>query len=160
MTLKIDTKFEGKLACAYENTMMTLANFHQSSFESLKIRTLMESFCLKLKMYELKVYREVMCHDIEEWCKIWRGIDLSVQNWHEEFDKFWTKHLKNWKNYTLMGCIWPKYIMFELKTVQRSYFWWHWRLIQNLKENCLMLSKMTWRIWQIFVHRLKTATSF
>ena len=22
------------------------------------------------------------------WCKIWRGIDLSFQNWHEEFDKF------------------------------------------------------------------------
>ena len=30
-----------------------------------------------------------MCHDIEEWCKIWKGIDLSVQNWHEEFDEFW-----------------------------------------------------------------------
>ena len=24
-----------------------------------------------------------------KWCKNWRGIDLSVQNWHEEFDEFW-----------------------------------------------------------------------
>ena len=27
----------------------------------------------------------------------------------------------------------------------------------NLKENWLVLSNMTWRIWQIFVHRLKNS---
>ena len=108
-------------------------------------------------MYELKIYRGVMCHDNEEWCKIWREIDLSVQNWYEEFDKFWPKHLKNSKNYTLMGWFWRKYIMFELKKVQRSYLWWHWRLVQNLKENWLVLSKMTQRIWQILVHMLKNS---
>ena len=72
---------------------------------------------LKLKMYELKIYRGVMCHDNEEWCKNWRGIDLSVQNWHEEFDKFWPEHSKISKSCTLIGCFWPKYIMFELKKV-------------------------------------------
>ena len=30
----------------------------------------------------------VLCDDNEEWWKIWRGIDFSVQNWHEECDKF------------------------------------------------------------------------
>ena len=39
-------------------------------------------------MYELKNYRGLMCHDNEEWCKNWGGSDLSVQNWHEEFDEF------------------------------------------------------------------------
>ena len=38
-------------------------------------------------MYEVKIYKGVLCHDNEEWCKTWRGIDLSVQNWHEEFDE-------------------------------------------------------------------------
>ena len=103
-------------------------------------------------MCELKIYWGVMCHDNEEWCKIWRGIDLSVQNW---LDEFWPEHSKTSKSCTLMGCFWPKYIMFELKKVQRSYVWWHWRLMQSLKENWLVLSKMTWRIWQVFVHRLK-----
>ena len=107
-------------------------------------------------MYEPKVYKGVMCHGNEEWCKIWRGTDLSVQNWHKKFDRFWPEHSKNSKNFILMGCFWPKH-MFELKKVQRSYFWWHWRLMQNLKENWLVLSKMTWRIWQIFVHRLKNS---
>ena len=65
-------------------------------------------------MYELKIYRGVTCHDSEEWVKIWKGIDLSVQSWHEEFDEFWPEHSKISKICTLMGCFWPKYIMFEL----------------------------------------------
>ena len=82
------------------------------ALRSLQIRTLMASFCLKLKIYELKIYRGVLCHGNEELCKIWRGTDLSVQNWHEEFDEFWPEHSKITKICTLMGCIWPKYIMF------------------------------------------------
>ena len=53
--------------------------------------------------------------------------------------------------------LWPKYIMFELKKVQRSYVWWHWILMQNLKENWLLLSKMTWGIWEIFTRDLKVS---
>ena len=78
------------------------------ALESLQIGTLMASFCLKLKMYELKIYRGVLCYDNEEWCKIWRGIDLSVQNWHEEFDKFWPEHSKISKICALIGCLWSK----------------------------------------------------
>ena len=33
---------------------------------------------------------------------------------------------------------------------RKSYVWWLWGLMQNLKENWLMLSKMRWEIWQIF----------
>ena len=85
-----------------------------------------------------------MCHDNEEWCKIWRGIDLSVQNWHKEFDKFWPEHLKISNICTLRGCFWPKYIMLEPKKIQRIYVWWYWIVMQNLKESWLVLSKMTW----------------
>ena len=38
------------------------------SLKSLTIGTLMGSFSPKQKMYKLKI-----CHDDEEWCKIWRG---------------------------------------------------------------------------------------
>ena len=47
MVFKIDTKFEGKLTCVSKNDM----------------RNFMASFCPELKMYELKIYRGVMCHD-------------------------------------------------------------------------------------------------
>ena len=73
-------------------------------------------------MHELKIYRGVMCNDTEEWWKIWRGIDLSFQNWHKKFDEFWLKHSKPSKTYTLMVCFWPKYIMFELKKFRGVIF--------------------------------------
>ena len=66
MAFKIDTKFEGKLICSSRNDMRKLANFHQSTFESLKSRTFIGSFYPKLKLYELEIYGGVMCHDSEE----------------------------------------------------------------------------------------------
>ena len=66
MTLNIDAKFEGKLTCAFKNDMRNLANFHQSMFGSLKIGTLMGSFYPKQKMYGLKIYRGILCHENEE----------------------------------------------------------------------------------------------
>ena len=66
MALNIDAKFKGKLTCAFKNDMRNLANFHQSTFGSLKIWTFIWSFYSKQKMYELKIYRGFMCHDNEE----------------------------------------------------------------------------------------------
>ena len=59
---------------------------------------------------------------MNKWCKIWKGIDLSVQNWHEEFNKFWPKHLKMSKIYTLLGFFWPNYRMFELRKYRGVMF--------------------------------------
>ena len=72
-------------------------------FKSIKIGTLMRSFYSKKKMYELKTYRGVLCQYIEKWCKIWRKIDLSVQNWHQEFDECWLEQSKISKICPLMG---------------------------------------------------------
>ena len=52
-------------------------------------------------MCELKNNSGVIYHGNEEWCKNWGGIDLPVQNWNEEFNKFWLKHSKISKMCTL-----------------------------------------------------------
>ena len=52
MTLKSDPKFEEKLTCGLE---IDMGNFTRS-FESVKIWTLMGSFCQKQKTFELKIY--------------------------------------------------------------------------------------------------------
>ena len=70
---------------------------------------------LKQKMHKLKIYRGVMCQDNEEWCEIWRKIDVSFQNWHGEFDEFWPDHSKVSIIWILMGSFWKKLIMSELK---------------------------------------------
>ena len=47
----------------------------------------MGSFGAKYVLLELKKYRGAIFHETEEGYKIWRGIELSFQNWHKEFDK-------------------------------------------------------------------------
>ena len=92
--------------------MKNLANFHQNTFESLKIGILMGCFYPKYEMYELKSYMGFVCHDNEEWCKVWRVIDLSFQSWHEEFDKLCPEHSKISKICTFVDYFWPKHIWF------------------------------------------------
>ena len=92
------------------------------ALKSLKIWTLMGFFYPKLKMHEVKICRGVICHDNEKRCKIGRGIDLSFQNWHEDFVEFWPEHSEFSKFCTLLGCLWPKYVMFELKKYRGVMF--------------------------------------
>ena len=88
----------------------------------------------------------VMCHDNEEWCKIWLVSSKSIWGiW-----RILTGALKNPQNLHFKRMLLTKVCNVWANKVQRSYVWWYGRLIQNLKENFLMVSKMTWRIWQIF----------
>ena len=41
MALNTHAKLEEKMTCAFKSDMRNLANFHQSMFGSLKLRTLM-----------------------------------------------------------------------------------------------------------------------
>ena len=58
--------------------------------------------------------------------------------------------LKNLKSLHFNVLLFTKVYNVWAKKIQRTYIWWHWMLIQNFKENWLVLSKMTWRNWEIF----------
>ena len=92
------------------------------ALENSKIFTLVDSFWARYILFELQKYKGVISHETEEGCKIWRGIDLSFQNWHKEFDKFWPEHSKVSKIFTLIGFFWAKYILFELKKLRGVIF--------------------------------------
>ena len=108
-----------------------------------KIFTLIGSFWAKYILFDLKKYRAVIFHETEEGYKICRGIHLSFQNWHKESDKFWTGHSKVSKSFNLIGSFWARYMLFELKKVQRKYLSGKWRAIQNLERNRVVVSKLT-----------------
>ena len=80
---------------------------------SLKIYTLMCYFCRKYIIFDPKKYRAVMCHNTEEWCKIWGGTDLCLENDMRNLVNF-ELTLESLKICTLMGSFWLKYLMFEL----------------------------------------------
>ena len=78
MTLKSDTKFGEESTC-FKIDMRNLANFHQSTRKCQN----WDFDGNLMKIYELKIYRRVMCHDNEE-----------CHDMNEEFDEFWLEHSK------------------------------------------------------------------
>ena len=79
----------------------------------------MSSFWAKHILFELNKYSRATFHDIKEWCKIWREIYLSFQNWLEEFDKFWPEH-SSLKNVHFNGFFSTNVYNVWAKKVQRS----------------------------------------
>ena len=49
-------------------------------------------------------------------------MDLSLQNWRKEFDKFWPEQSKVSKMFSSTGSFWEKYILFEKKKEQEVTF--------------------------------------
>ena len=88
-----------------------------------KIFILMGSFWAKHILFELKKYRGIIFHETEERYKIWRGIDLSFQNWKKKFGKLWPEHLKVSRSFILMDSFWAKYVLFELKKYRGVIFY-------------------------------------
>ena len=115
-----------------------------------QICTLIGYFCWKYIKFQLK--------------KLWRKYvpwyQRVVQNLKKnlflvsKMTRIWwisiraLKCLKNWHfDWSLLRKVynvWPK-------QVQRSYISWHWKVMQNLKKNWLVVWKMTWWIWQILI---------
>ena len=65
MTMKSDAKFEEKLAPGSKKDMGNLFNFHPTTQKS-KTFAQMGYFCSKYMRFELKKYRGVIFHDIEQ----------------------------------------------------------------------------------------------
>ena len=51
-----------------------------------------------------------------------RRIDLPFQNGHEDFDEFLPEHSEISKTCTLKDCLWPNYLMSELKKCRGVIF--------------------------------------
>ena len=79
-------------ALSFQNWHEEFDEFWPEHLKVSKIFILMGSFWAKYILFQLKKYRGVIFHGTEERYKIWRGIDLSFQNWHNEFGKFWPEH--------------------------------------------------------------------
>ena len=67
-----------------------------------------------------------------------------------------TQQLESPKNLHFNGLLLDKVYNVWAKKVPRSYLPWHWRMMQNLKKNWLVVWKMIWGIWQIFTRALKS----
>ena len=139
MVLNIGAKFEGKLMCTFKNGIRNFANFYHSMFEKPKNWNFDGILLSKVEnIKEDYVSRQ------------WRMMQNLKRNWLVSSKLIWiwwilTQALANLKNLYFNGLLLTKIYVWA-KKVQRSYVWFYWILMQNLKENWRMLSKMTWGI--------------
>ena len=62
----------------------------------------------------------------------------------------WLKKLHfHWSLLCKVYKVWPK-------KVQRRYISWYWRVMQNLKKNWLVVWKIIWGNWEIFIETLES----
>ena len=147
MTLKRFANFEENWLVVWKKDLRNLPSFHQSTWKCQNLDGILLSKVEKLWPQNLQ--RSYMSWQ-------WRIMPNLKRNWPVISKLTWgiqrilTQALENLKKLLFNWLLWPKYI-FELRKVQRSYVWWHWRLMQNLKEKWLVLSQMTWGIWQICI---------
>ena len=72
-------------------TQNWLGEFDQVWPDDLEISNLHFNGMFLSKVYSVwakKKCRGVMIDGTDDWCKIWRKINLCFLKWHEEFDKF------------------------------------------------------------------------
>ena len=121
-----------------------------------RIFILMGSFCTNFVLFELKKYRGIISHHIEEWCKICRKTDLWLGKWHEDFGKFSPEHskvskLEFWWDH--LENVWA-FEMYE--NLERSFASWQWRMIQKLRRIWLVVLRLTWGTSQILTRTLES----
>ena len=59
-----------------------MVNFHASNRKSENLH--FDGLLLSKAYIKFQMYKTVMSHDTDEWCKVWRKTDSWFQKWHEE----------------------------------------------------------------------------
>ena len=135
--------------------MTNLTNFDLSTQKSQKFTLSWASFEQSTWYLSWKKYRGVLLDGTEYWCNIWRKTDLCFQKWHEEFSKFSPEHVRKSKKWDFDGIILSKVENVWGQNLQGSYVSWQCRMMQNLKRNRLVSSKLAWGIWQMLTRALE-----
>ena len=137
MTLKGNAKFKGKQTCDLKNNLRNFLNFHASSWKSGNMHF---DGLLLSKAY--KDLDEKVQKSYVSWH--WRVMQSLKKNWLLVPKMTWRiwwilmQAVASLKICTLMCyCCW-KYIMFEPQ--KKSYVSWHWRMVQNLKNDITNLA--------------------
>ena len=103
--------------------------FGKCSPEHLKVSKFglwWDSFIQSRKCVSLKLTRELIVMAMKKDAKLEEELTCCFKV--DNFDEFWPEHSKISKICTLMGCVGPKYVMFELKN--------------SIEELCLMALKI------------------
>ena len=162
MAIKNDTKIEEELSCRFKIDLRNLMIFDPSTWKNFQKTKNLKIFHFNVlflsKLYI--VWTKNVQRSYLSWQ--WRGIQNLERNRLVVSKLAWgiwwilTWALESLKNFHFNALLLSKVYIIWAKKLQRSYLSWHWRVMQNLKKNWLVVSKMTREIWQIFTRSLES----
>ena len=162
MAIKNDTKIEEELSCRFKIDLRNLMIFGPSTWKNFQKTKNLKNFHFNVlflsKLYI--VWAKTVQRSYLSWQ--WRGIQNLERNRLVVSKLAWgiwwilTWALESLKNFHFNALLLSKVYIIWAKKLQRSYLSWHWRVMQNLKKNWLVVSKMTREIWQIFIRSLES----
>ena len=136
MTLNSDVKFQKVLTLRFKNWHEELGEL---SLRHSKIWIFLLWWALFVQgaMFQLENFRGNMSHDTERWLMAWKLTRNLVDS-----------HASSWKaeKLHLISFFCLKNIKFSMKKNRRDLSR-HWRVMQSLKKNWFLVSKMTLRFW-------------
>ena len=139
---------------AVSKMIKNLVNFDLSTWNSQSSHS---DWFLICKVFKVKTENEkswhwkVMQNLKKSWLVVWRMTRSIWKNFHQS-----TWKSQNWGLDGILlskvenGFLLTKGYNIWVKKVQKSFVWWFWKLMQNLKVNWLLFFKITWGICQTF----------
>ena len=155
MRLKIDATFEEKLI-SYSKNDKNLVNFDLSTRNSQNFHSDWFRLCKVYNVWPKK------SRGVSYLSWHWRVMENLKKNWLVVWKMTWgiwqifTRALEKSQNWDFDGILLSKVENVWASTLQSSYVSWQWRMMQNLKRNWLVVSKLTWGIWRILTRTLKS----
>ena len=117
--------------------------------KSLKNCTLMGSFCPK-HSFRQKISEELCIITLKGVAKFKGKLTCGSKNDIRSLVSFHVSSRES-ENLNFDRTLFSKAYKDQDEQVQKSYFSWHWRVMQSFKNNWLLSSKMSWGIWWIFM---------
>ena len=113
-----------------------------ATLESLKIGTLWDHLIQSRKSMSLKFTEEVCVMTMKNYAKFEEKLTCRFKIDMRNLTNL-TRALESLWNFHLNALLLNKVYIAWAKNVQRSYLSWHWREIQSLERNQLVVSKLT-----------------
>ena len=141
MTLKDHAKFGPKLNPAFQMSSKKNDQFLSSFRKGSTFQIWLLSFVWKVNCLNQKTFAGVLVSDTEGPCKVWAKTESCFTNKHKKKLVNFFPAAKKDPNSTFYSLLLMKSKLLEPKNLQRSFILWHWRVMQSLGQNWILLSK-------------------
>ena len=143
LTLKSHANFGTTLNAAFIISLSKIGQFLLTWWKGSKFHILLLSFVRKENWLNQKTITGVLFCDTEEPCKLWDNTECCFpykpppkKNWSISFDR--AKRVQIWDFISLFSL---KGKLLKPKNLNRSFLLWHWRAMESMEENWILLFK-------------------